>query len=207
MKKSLSSLVVTAGFLLSILTSAVLMGEESVSQKVSKSVNKAEVKAKTIVDDVMNRKDIVIDFDAKSSLLKENEKQNITALVKSLDLKPAQLKIAVAGWSDQSMPEGEGAKLSIDDENLAAGRIDAVVKYLGTVGKFSHIETFNMAKNSSMLSRIFATDEATLKKEMAGRNTNDKEMDYVASVLKDKGKASSVVMVIYNLGKLKTATK
>jgi len=200
-------LVVTSGFLLSVLTSAALMAEESVSQKVNKSVDKAEVKAKTIVDDVMNRKEIVIDFDAKSSLLREGEKQNITALVKSLDQKPSQLKIAVAGWSDQAFPQGKGSRLSTEDENLAAGRIESVVTYLNSVGKFSHIENFNMAKNSSMLSRIFSTDEATLKKEMAGRNTNDKDMDYVASVLKDKGKVSSVVMVIYNSDKLKTATK
>ena len=198
MKRSLSTLVVTTGFLLSVLSPAILKAEESVSQKVNKSVEKAEVGTKTLVDDVINRKDLVIDFSAKSSTLTASEKQNIAALVKSLDQNPSQLKIAVAGWSDHSFPSEKGAKLSSEDEKLAARRIDAVVSYLGSVAKFSKVESFNMAKNSSTVSRIFATDDAALKKEMSGNNTNDKEMNYIGSVLKNKGKVSAVVLAVYN---------
>ena len=172
--------------------------EETSVQKIDRKTEDAVTTVKSAIFDALDKSDLVVTFENDNSILSAGEKRNLDAFVKSLDSNSKTLKLVVAGWSDQAYPIERGTKLSNGDESLASRRAAHVVAYLKSIRTFAHVESFNMAKQSSFFSRAFGTDDARIKEELAGQHGKDFEMAYIASVLREKGKVSSVVTMVYN---------
>jgi outer membrane protein OmpA-like peptidoglycan-associated protein len=171
---------------------------ESVLEKAEKGIEGASDDAKVSLFELLDKKILDVEFKKGESSLSEGEKSDLSALVKSLDSK--SFKVAVAGWADSPNPKQKGDKLSPQQEKLADQRVEAVVSFLESAGKYQSIEKFNMATRSNALENFLNTDDSELKKEYRGTRTKDSELAFVAEELKNKGEPSSVVVVFYRPG-------
>jgi len=146
-----------------------------------------------------DHKETMLIFSMGNGKLSDENKNNIKIMIESLEAPQENLKVMLAGWGDRPFSldkEMHDFKPSLADEKLANKRLDIVAKYIKSSAKFASIKKFNMEKKSSLVSRIFGADDAHLKKEMADRLTNNNEMELLSAILKEKGKSSSVVIVV-----------
>jgi len=185
-----------------VAVAASAVAEESTMDKVERKTGEAVTDVQAAAYDIADKTDLVISFDAKSSALSDAAKRDLEAFVKSLDVSTKTLKLVIAGWSDHLYPVEKSAKLTNADERLATARVKSVASHLKSLRTFDSSETFNMAKRAGIFDRIFQTDDAKIKEELAGERGKDFESSYVASVLKDKGKASTAVVLVYNREKM-----
>lgn len=144
-------------------------------------------------------KEVTLIFSMGSDKLSDENKTYIKSMIEHIDVPQENLKVMLAGWGDRPFlldKKNHAVKPSSMDERLANKRLDIVSDFIKSNAKFFSIEKFNMEKKSSLVSRILGTDDADLKKEMVDRLTNDNEMEILAAILKEKGKSSSVVIVV-----------
>lgn len=156
------------------------------------------VAAKATVFDALDKKNLALRFVNSEAVLSEDQKTDIEALIKSLEIEPTNLKLVLAGWADQQFLKGSKIKLTDADRSLADKRIQVVSEYIESIGTFKNTEKYNMAEDSTILSKVFGTDDSGLKKAMVGRKSDDSEINSLATILKDKGGLSTVVVMFYD---------
>src|SRR5690606_29132924 len=108
--------------------------------------------------------------------------------------------VSVAVWSDSEAPVKDGEDLPKEQQDLASKRIDALQDYFKSQNQ-ANVKTYNMAERVGLFADLFETDEAVAKKAMTdptmrAEDEEDRVIEAMARVFKDKGGPSEAVVVV-----------
>ncbi len=137
----------------------------------------------------------VITFDKGVSQLSADQKKQISELVAKAPKKGDDFDLGVAAWADQPFPAGNKS-LSADQRDLAQKRINAVEDYVSEISFAGDVDTFNMARRSNWLARLFNTESAELKSMFSKRDDTTSLLKDKYQAYKDKGDAQKAVIVL-----------
>jgi hypothetical protein len=111
--------------------------------------------------------EVGVDFAPGSATLSGEAQAQLTRFADSMrDASPEILRIAV--WADEPFPTSSTWSLTLDAQQLANERAEAVRSFLAQELKVSDVRVYNMARSASWLSRTLRRDDAALKAFLAG---------------------------------------
>jgi hypothetical protein len=135
-----------------------------------------------------------LDFDEGEAKLSETHKRQLNNLAQKAIRDGREInEIKILAWADKEYPE-KGERVSPRDAILAKERAQIVEEYLKKeLHAKNSIETFNMAKRTRPISRIFKTDDWEVKESVertgaTATRTVDGQMSYT--------KASKALVII-----------
>ena len=169
-----------------------LKAEESTAQKI-------DVKVKQTLYTIVDKTTYTVDFKKGSSVVSQSARNSFKALFKSLKGELAGGEIVVAGWSDQAFPTNPDVKLSAADEKLATARIDNVKKVIKELGLKNTIDTVNLAKQNSILEKLFSGNEEQVKEVMQNGETDSRKVAAISKKLQSDGGPQKVVVMVRRL--------
>jgi len=166
-------------------------------QETKEGAKAAAEKTETVVNDAIDKKSEVIDFDKGSSALSENELSSLRALMASLDAPSKNAKIYVAGWSDQELPADGRKALGNDSVKLANDRIGKVRAALKKLDVKGEVVPVNLAKSPNTLQEVFGTKSAKVSnKALHNANSDDARLDEAGKAIQGRGGPSKVVVYV-----------
>lgn len=173
-------------------------GELKQAGKIAKdAAGKALIETEIAVNDALDKKSEVVDFDKGSASLSNGEVRDLTALFASLDAPSRTGKIYVAGWSDQELPVDGRKTLGNDAITLANDRIAKVRDALKQLGVKGEVVPVNLAKSPNTLQELFGTKSAKVaNKTLHGAKINDANLDEAGKVIQERGGPSKVVVYV-----------
>lgn len=137
----------------------------------------------------------VISFDKGVSQLSADQKKQISELIGKAPKKGDDFDMGIAAWADQPFPAGNKS-LSADQRDLAQKRINAIEDYVSEVSYAGDVDTFNMARRSNWLARLFNTETAELKSMFSKRDDSTSLLKDKYQAFKDKGDSQKAVLVL-----------
>lgn len=133
-------------------------------------------------------------FDPGVQALSEQEKNELKAFFATLREKDKIVGVQVLAWGDQEYPDKKQKKASQKQMDLAAGRAQAIKKYLQEDLKISSVQTHNMAERPSKLAELLKTKDYQVKSsaEAAGAApTKDK-----TGIFEEMSRATTALLLV-----------
>lgn len=147
-----------------------------------------------------------IDFDKNSSALDKDSRNKLRNKVQALKKGDQLTQITIAGYSDQAYPPKANQKLSDRDEDLADKRIESVKDAVSDLeGVGIDVESYNLAKDPNPIQKMLGTSDQKLKSKIKGNNSE--RISQHLSLIKNKGKAQSALVVFKMKGFGKKASR
>lgn len=177
--------------------SAVKEKVEAGIEEMSDLKDQALLHTETAMFDLLDKRGLTISFAAGQATLNAMDQRSIKALVKSLDGEGDITRVMVVSWPDKEVPLRMDESLPDEDIRLAMERSSQVSKALNDAGLTS-VDSYNMAENPGWLGQVFGSDDYDLKKSYRDNGTGDADeaTARVAKLLREKGGASSTVILI-----------
>lgn len=142
-----------------------------------------------------NVKSTTLEFSEGSSVLNADQKEQIRSLIQASQKKGEDMNVGIAAWSDQPFP-AEDTRLSEDQRDLAQARLNAIEEHIATLDFQGSVDTFNMAKSSNWLARLFNTEESELKSAFAKKDVSEDVLKSRYEVYRKEGDARKAVVVL-----------
>jgi outer membrane protein OmpA-like peptidoglycan-associated protein len=138
-----------------------------------------------------------VSFNRGSATLSPDAQNELREMLRSAQARGDINDIKVAVWSDNELPTAQNQQLSEADRSLARQRIEAIENFLhpmldATFPNLS-VDTFNMAERANWFARLFNTEQAELRSELARRGERDGEGKYRKLGKGGPSKASIVI--------------
>jgi hypothetical protein len=123
---------------------------------------------------------VEIGFKQGSATLSESAKTSLNSIIKQTREEGKIDEVVVLSWSDEEYPSKNQKELPKKQRNLAEKRNKSIEKYVKSMRSVD-VNTFNMAERPTAFSKLFNTDDTTLKESLvsAGLSTTADTGDYV----------------------------
>lgn len=132
-----------------------------------------------------------LEFQKNKTGLTKTARNDLKALVNKARAKGKIDEVKVITWADSEYPSVYDKKLSYKQQDLVKKRNRNIENYLEKVSKGTDVESISMAERPNALAKLFATDEAKIKRslETAGIPNTD-------TSVKVPGKASKSIVIL-----------
>jgi outer membrane protein OmpA-like peptidoglycan-associated protein len=156
----------------------------------------APVPAPSTTADVQHHDHIygVVAFPKGQYALSELAKERLAAMCRDMKARGQIEHVKAAVWSDKDLPSND-QDLSKNDLKLADRRAEAIENFLDDELDVTSVTSYNMAKRSSWLARLFNTGDAELKSLFSVRGATEiSDEDFY--IFKNEGGPSRAVVII-----------
>lgn len=162
--------------------------------KVESAAKEGVEKAETAVFDAIDKKTLTVDFGKGAAKLDAGELRSLRSLVAAQDTPSSKMKVYVAAWPDSIVSESKPDKSSV---KLSDNRLAAIKKALDRAKFKGEIVAINMAKEPTLVDKLFSTDAGEVKSAASEGNSNvSAQHARIAENLRTKGGEGKSVIVL-----------
>lgn len=165
-------------------------GANSAQTKKAKESKVVSMESKQLASEEESNLVTEVTFTKEQATLSKAAQEDIRKLYQKAAKRGKIDEVKVVTWGDQEYPSVHEKRLSEKQIKLVEKRNDALEKYLDQITKGADVETYSMAERPGTLNRLFASEDAKIKKslETAGIPNTD-------TSVKVPGKASKSVVI------------
>lgn len=164
---------------------------KTAAAKKGESITPVSIESKQLASEQESNLVTEVKFDKEKANLSETAKHDLKNLFEKASKKGKIHDVKIITWGDQEYPSVHEKRLSDKQIKLVEKRNMAIERYLFSLTKDNvDIESHSMAKRPGTLNRLFASEDASIKKslETAGIPNTD-------TSVKVPGKASKSVVI------------